>query len=331
MKTAIPTIEPTTLNSAQIQALQDQIRSLARERNAVVLAHNYQRPEVQDVADYTGDSLGLARTAAATEADVIVFCGVHFMAETAKILSPKKKVLLPNMGAGCSLADTITADELRGWKKQFPGYVTVGYVNTSAAVKAELDYCCTSGNVLDVIDAIPEDKSILFLPDMFLGAHIRRMRPHRNVEVWMGECHVHAGIDVDNLQIARDENPEAEVLVHPECGCASRLLYRISDGELPQDGIHIASTSGMIKLAKELPARTFIVATETGILHRMQKAAPEKRFVPADRAAQCAFMKLITLENLLDALRLDQHKIEIPEEILNRARGPIDRMVAIGG
>src|SRR5690606_26804550 len=223
-----------------------------------------------------------------------------------------------------------TPDEVRGWRRQFPDYVAVGYVNTTAAVKAELDYCCTSGNVLSVIDAIPADKGILFLPDMFLGAHVRRMRPDRKVEVWMGECHVHAGIDIDNLQQARLDNPGSEVLVHPECGCASRLLYRMADGDLPQEGIHIASTEGMINLTRELKADTFIIATETGIIHRMRQMAPEKRFVPADRAAECAYMKTITLIDVRDALLHTQHDIDVPADIRERALGAIERMVALG-
>ncbi len=251
----LPVIEPMPYPAEAIPGLQAEIRELAADRDAVIIAHNYQRAEVQDVAHFVGDSLGLSRRAAAVSESIIVFCGVHFMAETAKVLAPTKMVLLPNLAAGCSLADTITAAEVRGWRRDFPDHVAVGYVNTTAAVKAELDYCCTSGNVLDVIDAIPAEKGILFLPDMFLGAHVRRMRPERDVEVWMGECHVHAGIDVDALQVARDGNPGAEVLVHPECGCASRLLYRMADGDLAPEGIHIASTEGMINLARELPGR----------------------------------------------------------------------------
>lgn len=328
--TVLPVIDEHPYDLDEIPALQREIKELARERNAIVLAHNYQRPEVQDVADVVGDSLGLSRRAADVEEDIIVFCGVHFMAETAKVLAPDKTVLLPNLAAGCSLADTITPEEVRGWRREFPDYVAVGYVNTTAAVKAELDYCCTSGNVLAVIDAIPEGRGILFLPDMFLGAHVRRMRPNRKVEVWMGECHVHAGIDIENLQAARDANPGSEVLVHPECGCASRLLYRMADGDLASDGIHIASTEGMINLARDLDAETFIVATETGIMHRMQQAAPNKKFVAADRKAQCAFMKTITLLDLRDALKFNQYQIEIPEEIRLRAAGAIERMVALG-
>jgi quinolinate synthase len=326
----LPVIDATPYPDANVPDLQAEIRALAAERNAIIIAHNYQRPEVQDVAHFVGDSLGLSRRAAAVEEDIIVFCGVHFMAETAKVLSPDKTVLLPDLDAGCSLADTITPEEVRGWRQQFPDYVAVGYVNTTAAVKAELDYCCTSGNVLDVIDAIPADKGILFLPDMFLGAHVRRMRPDRRVEVWMGECHVHAGIDIENLQAARTANPGSEVLVHPECGCASRLLYRMADGDLPTEGIHIASTEGMIQLTRELEADTFIIATETGIIHRMQQEAPGKRFVPADRAAECAYMKTITLLDVRDALRHTQHVVDVPEAIRIRALGAIERMVALG-
>jgi quinolinate synthase len=326
----LPVIEPSSHTTDEISWLQDEVRALASDRNAVILAHNYQRPEVQDVADFVGDSLGLSRQAAAAEADVIVFCGVHFMAETAKILAPDKRVLLPNLAAGCSLAAMISPEEVRAWRAEFPDYVAVAYVNTSAAVKAEVDYCCTSGNVLDVIDAIPSDLGILFLPDFFLGLHVRAMRPHRRVEVWMGECHVHAGIDVTALQAARDAHPDADVLVHPECGCASRLMYRMVAGDLPSTRIHVASTERMVRLAQELPAETFIVATETGIMHRLRRAMPAKRFVAADDGAVCAYMKTITLRNVRDALRFDRHAIEVPEEIGARARRAIDAMVTLG-
>jgi quinolinate synthase len=279
MTLRLPVIDPLPYPAEAVAGLQAEIRALARSHNAIILAHNYQRPEVQDVADFVGDSLGLSRRAAQVAEDVIVFCGVHFMAETAKVLAPTKTVLLPDLEAGCSLADTITADEVRGWRRQFPDYVAVGYVNTTAAVKAELDYCCTSGNVLDVIDAIPADKGILFLPDMFLGAHVRRMRPDRTVEVWMGECHVHAGIDIAALEQARAEHPGSEVLVHPECGCASRLLYRMADHDLAPEGIHIASTEGMINLTRTLSADTFIIATETGIFQMFIESCREIVFV----------------------------------------------------
>jgi quinolinate synthase len=326
----LPVIEPTLETADEIRAIQGEIKDLAKRRNAVVLAHNYQRPEVQDVADFVGDSLGLSRQAASTEAEVIVFAGVHFMAETAAILSPRKRVLLPDLRAGCSLAATITAEDVRRWKAQFPDHISVGYVNTTAEVKAELDYCCTSGNVLDVIDAIPADKGILFLPDFFLGAHVRRMRPDRKVEVWMGECHVHKGIRAETLNAARKMYPDAEVLVHPECGCAGQLIYEMGLGDVKPEGLHIASTEGMIRAVAERPASRFIIATETGIMHRMQELAPNKEFVAADPEAVCAFMKAITLRGVRDALVHDRYHITVPAPIADRARGAIDRMVALG-
>jgi quinolinate synthase len=327
---ALPIIEQPDQSPEEIAALQSEIRTLARKRNAVVLAHNYQRPEVQDVADYVGDSLGLSRQAARTPAEVIIFAGVHFMAETAAILSPDKRVLLPDLRAGCSLAATITAEDVRRWKAQFPGYISVGYVNTTAEVKAELDYCCTSGNVLDVIDAIPADKGILFLPDFFLGAHVRRMRPDRRVEVWMGECHVHKGIRAETLNQARASYPDAEVLVHPECGCAGQLIYEMGQGDVDPKGLHITSTEGMVRAVTERPVSRFIVATETGIMHRMRQLAPQKQFIAADPEAVCAFMKAITLPGVRDSLLLDRYHVTVPPEIAARARGAIDRMVALG-
>jgi quinolinate synthase len=330
MSLPLPVLDPTAAGPAEIAALQAEIRELAARRNAVVIAHNYQRPEVQDVAHFVGDSLGLSREAAKTPADVIVFCGVHFMAETAAILSPQKRVLLPDLRAGCSLAATITAEDVRRWRAEFPDYVAVGYVNTTAEVKAELDYCCTSGNVLDVVDAIPADRGILFLPDFFLGSHVRRMRPDRRIEVWMGECHVHKGINPDRLNEARRAHPEAEVLVHPECGCAGQLVYSMGLGDIDPEGLHIASTERMVQLAHDRPAREFIVATETGIMHRMRQVAPEKTFIAADDEAVCAFMKTITLENTRDALLLDRYHITVPDDIAKRARAAVDRMVALG-
>jgi len=330
MALPLPLIEDVDSTPAAIAALQAEIRARAQERNAVILAHNYQRAEVQDIADFVGDSLGLSRQAARTDAGVIVFCGVHFMAETAKILSPAKRVLLPDLRAGCSLAATVTGEQVRQWKAQFPDYIVVGYVNTTAEVKAELDYACTSGNVLDVIDAIPEDKGILFLPDFFLGSHVRRMRPQRKVEVWLGECHVHKGINPATLEAQRKAHPDAEVLVHPECGCAGQLIYEVGRGAIASTGLHIASTEGMIRLAKDRPAPAFIVATETGILHRMRRVAPGKRFYPADPEAVCAFMKTITLANVRDALVLDRYEITVPDDIARRARLSLDRMVSLG-
>ena len=314
-----------------VATLQTEIKELARERNAVILAHNYERPEVQDVADFVGDSLGLSREAAKTDADTIVFCGVHFMAETAAILSPSKTVLLPDLAAGCSLASTIDATALRAWKREHPGAVVVAYVNTTAEVKAESDYCCTSGNAVEVVNAIPADREILFLPDMFLGAHVRRMTGRQNIEVWMGECHVHAGIDPENIRLQRTLHPEAEFLIHPECGCSTSVLEAMSAGDVDPEGVQILSTEGMIKRPALSNADEFIVATEVGILHRLRRENPSKRFYAANERASCAYMKVTTLPKIRDALLYDQHRITVPAETAERARLAIERMVAIGG
>jgi quinolinate synthase len=314
-----PALDPT---------LAERIERLRRERNAVILAHNYQLAEVQDLADYVGDSLGLSRAAARTDADVIVFCGVHFMAETAAILSPEKTVLLPDLEAGCSLADTITADQLRAWKAEHPGAVVVSYVNTTAEVKAESDYCCTSGNAEEVINSIPRDREILFLPDMFLGAHLERVTG-RKMHVWMGECHVHAGIDPEALDLMRVEHPDAELLIHPECGCTTSTVYRMSHGDLRGTATVVTSTEGMVRRAVESPATTFIVATEVGVLHRMARFAPGKRFLPASRDAVCGYMKKITPEKIATSLELMAPRITVPPEIADRARQAIDRMLAV--
>ncbi|MDX2183445.1 MAG: quinolinate synthase NadA [Gemmatimonadaceae bacterium] len=312
-------------------ALQREIRALAADRRAVILAHNYERPEIQDVADFVGDSLGLSREAARTDADVIVFCGVHFMAETAAILSPEKTVLLPDLAAGCSLASTIDAAQLRAWKAEHPGAVVVAYVNTTADVKAESDYCCTSGNAVEVINAIPPEREILFLPDMFLGAHVRRVTGRENIRVWMGECHVHAGIDPEHISRQRAAHPGAEFLVHPECGCATSVVEAISAGDVDPAGAHILSTEGMIQRPAKSSADTFIVATETGILHRLQRANPAKRFIAANEHAVCAYMKVTTLPKVKHALETLTHRITVPDDVAARARTAIERMVAIGG
>ena len=311
--------------------LQEEIRRVARERNAVILAHNYQRPEVQDVADVVGDSLGLSREAAKTTADVIVFCGVHFMAETAAILSPAKSVLLPDLAAGCSLASTIDAAQLREWKAEHPGAIVVSYVNTTAEVKAESDYCCTSGNAVEVVNSIPADREILFLPDMFLGAHVRRITGRTNIRVWMGECHVHAGIDPENIRLQRSLHPDAEFLVHPECGCATSVVEAISAGDVDPEGAHILSTEGMINRPAQSGASEFIVATEVGILHRLRRAYPGKTFYAANERALCAYMKVTTLPKVFASLKRMQHRITVPEDIAARARLAIERMVSIGG
>src|SRR5215216_1850091 len=311
--------------------LHERIRALAAERNAVILAHNYERAEVQDVADFVGDSLGLSREAANTSAEIIVFCGVHFMAETAAILSPDKKVLLPDMAAGCSLAATIDAEQLRQWKSEFPDAVVVSYVNTSAEVKAESDYCCTSGNAVEVVNSIAADQEILFLPDMFLGAHVRRMTGRKNMHVWMGECHVHAGIDPENIRLQRSLHPEAEFLIHPECGCSTSVLEAMSAGDVDPTGVQILSTEGMIKRPALSGADEFIVATEVGILHRLRRENPSKQFFAANERASCAYMKVTTLPKVRDALVRNRYRISVPDDVASRARRAIERMVAIGG
>ena len=314
-----------------IAEIQREIKTLARERNAVILAHNYERPEVQDVADFVGDSLGLSREAASTQADVIVFCGVHFMAETAAVLSPQKTVLLPDLAAGCSLASMIDAEQLRAWKAEHPGAVVVSYVNTTAEVKAESDYCCTSGNAVDIVNAIPADTEILFCPDMFLGAHVKRMSGRQNIRIWMGECHVHAGIGPDHLRMRRAEHPGAEFLIHPECGCSTSVLEAMSAGDVDPEGVQILSTEGMIKRPAISGADEFIVATEVGILHRLRRENPSKRFFAANEKASCAYMKVTTLPKVKRALEHLQHRITVPTDVANRARRAIERMIAIGG
>jgi len=314
-----------------ITALQARIRQLARDRNAVILAHNYERPEVQDVADFVGDSLGLSREAAKTTAAVIVFCGVHFMAETAAILSPDKVVLLPDLAAGCSLAATIDGTQLRAWKAEHPGAVVVSYVNTTAEVKAESDFCCTSGNAVDVVNAVPPEREILFLPDVFLGAHVRRVTGRANMHVWMGECHVHAGISADDIAKRRAAHPEAEFLIHPECGCATAIVDAASAGAIDPVGVQILSTEGMIRRPAASPADEFIVATEVGILHRLRRENPTKTFYAANDQAVCAFMKVTTLPAVVASLERLQHRITVAPDVAARARLALERMVSIGG
>ena len=305
------------------------VRRLAYDRDAVLLAHNYQAPWIQDVADHVGDSLELSRQAAETDAPVIVFCGVHFMAETAKLLSPDKLVLIPDRAAGCSLAETITADQLRRWKAEHPGAVVVSYVNTSAAVKAESDYCCTSANAAAVVQSVPEDREILFLPDMFLGAHVERVTG-RTMHLWMGECHVHAGIEPSDLDARLAEHPDAEFHVHPECGCASQALWLASSGAIPPDRVHVLGTAGMQRRARSTRAREVVVATEGGLLHRLRAENPDVDFIPANPAASCRYMKLITPEKLERSLTEMVFEVEVPDDIARRARGAIERMIEIG-
>ncbi len=311
------------MSAQRVEELQLEVLALARARDAVILAHNYQLPEIQDVADFVGDSLGLSREAAKAGGSAIVFCGVHFMAETAKILSPEKTVLIPDLKAGCSLADSIDAAELRAWKAAHPGAVVVSYVNTSAAVKAESDYCCTSGNVKAVIESIPRDREILFLPDLYLGLWAERATG-RKLHLWLGECHVHAGIKPEDVDRAQAEAPDAELLVHPECGCASQAMA------FAGDRTRILSTEGMIEHARRSQRERFRVATEVGILHRLRKDAPGKTFEPLNEKAICRFMKMITLEKLRDSLRDWRYEVTVEDEVADRARAAIERMVATG-
>jgi quinolinate synthase len=332
----LPTLSPAgeaqQLSPEQIERLQSEVRALAEERNAVILAHNYQVPEVQDVAHFVGDSLGLSRQAAATDSDVIAFCGVHFMAETASILSPEKTVLLPDLDAGCSLADSITADQLRAWKADHPGAIVVMYVNTTAEVKAETDYCCTSSNAVGVVEHIRrehgDDVEILFGPDMWLGAYVERVTGRR-MQVWDGECHVHAGIRPADISAVRAEHPGAEFMIHPECGCTTQVMEYVASGDVDPERTHMLSTGGMLDFARDSDADTFIVATETGMLHPLAKENPGKSFIPANRAAACRYMKMITLPKLRDTLRDLRPQVKVDPDLAERARIPIERMVAI--
>ena len=344
MAVELPTVDPTAsprLAPGEVSELADEVRALAARRQAIILAHNYQVPEIQDVADFTGDSLQLSRQAAGTEAEVIAFCGVHFMAETASILSPGKTVLIPDPDAGCSLSDSITADQLREWKAAHPGALVVMYVNTSAEVKAETDYCCTSSNAVKVVEHIwtehgPETE-ILFGPDMWLGAFVERETGLRDdparrarFHVWDGECHVHAGIRPEDITKQREQHPGAEFLIHPECGCSSQAMEYVAAGDVDSDGVHMLSTSGMLRHVEANPEGEFIVATETGMLYPLQQAAPRASLVEANRMAFCKYMKMITLAKLRDSLREMRHEVSVPTHVAARARVPIERMVAIG-
>jgi quinolinate synthase len=308
----------------------EEVRALAIERDAVILAHNYQLPAIQDIADHVGDSLALSRIAATVDASTIVFCGVHFMAETAKILAYDKTVLIPDERAGCSLADTITADQLREWKAEHPGAVVVSYVNTTAAVKAETDICCTSSNAVDVVASIPADTEVLFLPDQFLGAHVQRSLQRENMHIWLGECHVHAGINGAELRERVMAEPDAELFIHPECGCATSALYLASTGVVPAERTKILSTGGMVTAARETTASKVLVATETGMLHQLTKANPLVIFEPVNRAAVCKYMKMITPAKLLRSLQEMRDEVSVPFDIAERARLSVERMIAIG-
>jgi quinolinate synthase len=324
------------LHGEQLARLKDEVRTLAAERDAVILAHNYQVPEIQEVADYVGDSLGLSRRAAAAEAETIVFCGVHFMAETASILCPDKTVLIPDLDAGCSLAASIDAEQLADWRARCPQGVVVMYVNTTAEVKALTDYCCTSANAVDVVrhiyDTHGEDTEILFGPDMWLGAYVEKELGKR-MHVWDGECHVHAGIRPGDIEATRAAHPGAEFLIHPECGCTTSVMEYVASGDVEASGVHMLSTGGMLKFAEQAERerkREAIVATEVGMLFPLQMAAPDVEFIPANAEASCKFMKMITLPKLRDSLRDGRFEVKVDPETAARARVPIDRMVAIG-
>ncbi|HWY90112.1 MAG TPA: quinolinate synthase NadA [Solirubrobacteraceae bacterium] len=335
------------LGPEEIAALSDEVRALAAELGATILAHNYQVPEIQDVADYVGDSLGLSRRAAAGEADVIAFCGVHFMAETASILCPEKTVLLPDLDAGCSLAASIDAEQLTAWRAQYPDGVVVMYVNTTAEVKALTDYCCTSANAVDVVrhiyDTHGPDTEILFGPDMWLGAFVEK-ELGRPMHVWDGECHVHAGIRPSDIDATRAAHPDADFLIHPECGCSTSVMEYVAAGDISGEGVHMLSTGGMLRYAEQLervaggatdgapkqPREAVVVATETGMLYPLELAAPDVNFIPANPRASCVYMKMITLPKLRDALRDMKYEVRVPPDIAARARVPIDRMVALG-
>lgn len=309
--------------------LADKILELKKKKDVVILAHNYQLPEVQDVADFVGDSLGLSRQAAKTPHKTILFCGVHFMAETAAIVCPQKKVLIPDLAAGCSLSDSINADQLRMWKKEHPGALAVGYVNTTAEVKAELDYCCTSSNAINVVKAIPESKEILFLPDMFLGSYVAKVTGRKNMYIWAGECHVHAGIRSSDIHKLLDSHADSELLVHPECSCTSQVMYDVAVGDYKNRQVQILSTEGMMNYAQQAEAKNFVVATETGILYRMQKQNPDKNFIPASQTAVCQYMKMITLDKVYASLLEDKYEVRVPKQIADKARLAIERMLAI--
>jgi len=309
---------------------QEEVRRLAAERDAILLAHNYQLPEIQDIADHTGDSLGLSRIAARCDASTIVFCGVHFMAETAKILSPGKTVLIPDERAGCSLAESITLQELLDWKAEHPGAVVVSYVNTTAEIKAESDICCTSSNAVDVVASVPADREVLFLPDQFLGAHVKRVTGRENIHVWWGECHVHAGINGAELAERAAANPTADLFIHPECGCATSALYLAGTGTVPAGRVRILSTGDMITEARATRASSVLVATEIGMLHQLRKAAPDVDFQPVNERASCRYMKMITPAALLRCLREGRDEVRVDADIAARARGAVQRMIELG-
>ena len=313
----------------QEMSLKNEILRLKKEKDVVILAHNYQIPDVQDIADFTGDSLGLSRQAAKVPQKTILFCGVHFMAETAAIICPEKRVLIPDLQAGCSLSDSITVEELRNWKTQHPDAITVGYVNTTAEIKSELDYCCTSANAVNVVKAIPEDKEILFLPDMFLGSYVAKVTGRKNMFIWAGECHVHAGITAEDIRKKLDSLQDAEFVIHPECSCTTPIMYDVAAGSFDDRKVSILSTEGMLNHVNNSKSKNFVVATETGILYKMKQQNPDKTFIPASEKAECQYMKMITLKKVYDALVQEKNVVTVPKKIADKARLAIERMLAI--
>ena len=325
----VPDIEAIADTPEEIRRKQQRVRALCAERKAVVLAHHYQRAEVQEAADVVADSLKLSQAAANTGADVIVFCGVHFMAETASILCPEKTVLLPDLRAGCSLSATVTGEEIRRWKEKLPGAVVVSYINTSAGVKAESDYCCTSSNAAKVVASIPADRTVLFVPDKFLAAVVARQTKRSNIVGYPGYCHVHKSIQPEQVVALMDEHPDAELLLHPECGCVSSCMAKAMDGTLPPERTFFLSTEGMLRHIGNAGATEFAVGTETGILHQLTKKFPEKTFYPVNPNAVCAFMKTITLDRVIRSLETLTPEVRVPQEIAVKARRAIDRMLAL--
>ena len=309
--------------------LKDEVLRLKKEKDVVILAHNYQIPEVQDVADFVGDSLGLSRQAAKVKQKTILFCGVHFMAETATIISPDKRVLIPDLEAGCSLSDSITVDQLRKWKKEHPDAISVGYVNTTAEIKSELDYCCTSSNAVNVVNAISREKEILFLPDMFLGSYVAKITGRKNMQIWAGECHVHAGITPDHVEKKLAELKNAEFVIHPECSCTTPMMHDVASGRYKNHQVQILSTEGMMNHVSKSDSQQFVVATETGILYRMRQQNPQKTFIPASESAECEYMKMITLDKVYRSLYDEKYEVKVAKKIADKARLAIERLLSI--
>jgi len=309
--------------------LKDEVLRLKKEKDVIILAHNYQIPEVQDVADFVGDSLGLSRQAAKVKQKTILFCGVHFMAETAAIISPDKRVLIPDLEAGCSLSDSITVDQLRKWKKEHPDAISVGYVNTTAEIKSELDYCCTSSNAVNVVNAIPREKEILFLPDMFLGSYVAKITNRKNIQIWAGECHVHAGITPEHVEKKLAELKNAEFVIHPECSCTTPMMYDVASGSYKNHQVQILSTEGMMNHVSKSDSQQFVVATETGILYRMRQQNPQKTFIPASENAECEYMKMITLDKVYRSLYDEKYEVKVAKKTADKARLAIERMLSI--